>query len=179
MRNLLDRFYGLSLGLAAIFLFAICVIVLAQVGCNIFNSILKMATGTAGDYTIPSYAEFAGFFLAASSFLALAGTFRGGAHIRVSLILMQLSDPVRRVFEAIAVLLGLVMASYLCYYLAALMYESYEYGDMSPGIVPVELWIPQSALVLGTAVFSISLFDSFIQILRGAVRAHPDGGELE
>ncbi|MEI8632394.1 TRAP transporter small permease subunit [Vibrio sp. PP-XX7] len=41
---------------------------------------------------IPSSDDFAGFLLAASSFLGLAYTFRAGGHIRVSLFTAHLRN---------------------------------------------------------------------------------------
>ena len=40
--------------------------------------------------TIPSYADFAGFMLAAATFLAMPYTFRSAGHIRVTLITARL-----------------------------------------------------------------------------------------
>ena len=51
---------------------------------NLIDRISSLLTGQAIGLTIPSYADFTGFFLAASSFFALAHTHREGGHIRVS-----------------------------------------------------------------------------------------------
>ncbi|WP_259782723.1 TRAP transporter small permease [Aestuariispira ectoiniformans] len=179
MRNALDGLYKASTGLAAFFLLAICIMVLAQVGCNIANALIGWSTGVSGDYTIPSYAEFAGFFLAASSFFALAGTFRGGVHIRVNLMIQHLVGIKRRIVELWCVAVALVMTAYFSYYMLELVLESWEYNDMSPGIIPVPLWIPQSALALGLIVFTIALLDAFVAVLKGAEQAHgePDLAE--
>ena len=64
--------------LAATFIAAICLLVFAQVLLNLVDRIAKMTTGAAIGLAIPSYADFTGFFLAASSFLALAYTLREG-----------------------------------------------------------------------------------------------------
>ena len=85
LRRALDALYRLSGALAALFLVAICAIVLLQVGANCIDKIAEWTTGAPIGLVVPSYAEFAGFFLAASSFLALAWTLRHGGHIRVSL----------------------------------------------------------------------------------------------
>lgn len=172
MRNALDGLYKVSNGLAAFFLLAICLIVLAQVGCNITNALIGWFTGVSGDYTIPSYAEFAGFFLAASSFLALAGTFRGGVHIRVSLMIQHMGGLKRRIVELWCVSVALVMVAYFSYYMVTLVLESWEFGDMSTGIVPIPIWVPQSALALGLIVFTIALLDAFVSVLKGAEKAH-------
>lgn len=174
MRNALDGLYKVSNALAALFLLAICLMVLAQVACNIANSLIGWSTGVSGDYTIPSYAEFAGFFLAASSFLALAGTFRGGVHIRVNLMIQHMVGLKRRLVELWCVAAALAMTGYFTYYMITLVLESWEFNDMSPGLVPVPLWIPQSSLALGLIIFTIALMDAFVAVLKGAEKAHDE-----
>jgi len=55
--------------------------------------------------------------------------------------------------------------------------ESLEYYDLSPGIVPVPLWIPQAAMVLGLAVFTIALWDDFICTAAGWSPSTGNDGE--
>ncbi|MEO5621424.1 MAG: hypothetical protein ABIQ32_12915, partial [Sphingomicrobium sp.] len=81
MRNILDRLYQFSGGLAALAILAICLLITAQIG---FNIIARLG-GADLSYTIPSYADFAGYFLSTASFMALAYTLRAGGHIRVGL----------------------------------------------------------------------------------------------
>jgi TRAP-type C4-dicarboxylate transport system permease small subunit len=161
LRKALDRLYLISGAIAAIFLVLICLLVSMQV---IFNLITKLF-GTSVALTIPSYAEFAGFFLAAASFLALAYTLTRGGHIRVTLILQFLPKTARLVFEVIGLALSAATAIYATYFMARLMYESYKFGDLSPGIIAMPLWIPQMSLVLGLAILAIALLDLTISTL--------------
>ena len=124
-------------------------------------------TGEPIGLVVPSYAEFAGFFLAATSFLALPYTLRAGEHIRVSLLISHLSRPKRRIVELWCSGLGSGLAGYFTWYMALLVGESLRYGDVSPGMAPVALWIPQSAMALGLFVLTISLIDEFVRILSG------------
>lgn len=78
MRRVLDTLYRAAGGLAALFILAIVVLVFAQVGLNLADKITVGLTGKGLGVTIPSYADFTGFFLAAASFLALAYTLRAG-----------------------------------------------------------------------------------------------------
>ena len=48
------------------------------------------------DFVILSLNEICGYLLAAASFLALAGTLKAGAHIRVTMVLAALSERARR-----------------------------------------------------------------------------------
>ena len=99
MRRFLDNLYKWSGVLAATFIAAICVLVFAQVLLNLADRIAKMTTGSAIGLAIPSYADFTGFFLAASSFLALAYTLREGGHIRVSLFIQNAGPKARHFIE--------------------------------------------------------------------------------
>ena len=177
MRKALDFLYRASGAVAAAFLAAICFIVLLQVGANIIDVIAGWVTGRPIGLVVPSYAEFAGFFLAASSFLALAYTLRGGAHIRVSLILQHLPARAIRALEVWCTAVGAALAGYFAWFTIGLVLESLEFGDVSPGMVPVALWIPQTAMALGLVILTISLLDSFVEALRGEVPAYARGYE--
>jgi TRAP-type C4-dicarboxylate transport system permease small subunit len=139
MRVVLDGLYKVSGWLAAAFLLAIAVIVLLQVSANCVDVLAKWLLGSPFGLTVPSYSELAGFFLAASSFLALASAMRAGAHVRVELLLNRLGVQPRRWAEAWCAAAGTLIAGYFTWNAAALVRESFVYGDTSPGIVPVPL----------------------------------------
>ncbi len=172
MRIFLDKLYDVSGALAGVFLCAIALIVLTQVGLNVIDKVSEAVTGEAGGLVLPSYAEFAGYFLAASSFLAIAHMLRGGAHIRVNLIITRLSPGPRRMIELTCTGFGAVLAAYAAYWMALLTLESLEFGDVSPGIVPAPPWIPQTPLVIGLAIAAIFFLDAFVQVLRGGTPRH-------
>ncbi len=159
IRKILDNIYRCSGWLAAVFLLLICVLVICQVGCNLIDRVSALVTGTAVGLTIPSYADFTGFLLAASSFLALAYTLRSGSHIRVTLFFSHLGKRVQHILEGWCLLFAAVITCYFSWYTGYLLYESFIYNDLSPGMVAVPLWIPQTAMLLGLVILSISLLD--------------------
>jgi len=167
MRRYLDLLYRGSGALAAFFVVAIAVVTLLQVGANLANAVTGWVTGRAGDLLVPSYAEFGGFFLAAASFLALAYTLRAGGHIRVTLVIQHVAGSGRRGMELWCVGVGAVLAAYFTYYTISLMLESLEFGDVSFGMVPVPLWIPQAVMALGLIILTIALIDEFVAIVTG------------
>lgn len=182
MRSTLDRLYRASGILAAIFLAAICVVVLLQVGANLIDEIAEWITGEPIGLVVPSYAEFAGFFLAATSFLALAYTLRAGGHIRVLLVIQHLPGRPRRLAELWCLGLGATCAGYFAVYTLFLVGESYGFGDLSFGMVPVPLWIPQTAMALGLVILTIALIDEFFSVLFGAAPTYASAeetGELD
>ena len=167
MRRILDGLYRGSLMTSAGFIMAICAVVIGQVLLNLIDRVASVFFGAAIGLTIPSYADFTGFFLAAASFLALAGTLRDGGHIRVTLLIGVLPDKVRYALELWCVGLGLSISAYACWYMFALTYESWKYSDLSSGIIAVPLWIPQLSLALGLLVLMIAFLDELVCQLRG------------
>jgi TRAP-type C4-dicarboxylate transport system permease small subunit len=166
MRTFLDHIYRASGGLAAFFILAIVVLVFAQVCLNLADKIAAAVTGTGVGLTIPSYADFTGFFLAASTFLALAYALRAGGHIRVTLLTGRLPDGIRRVFEIVVVIVALAMSAFATWYVILLVYESIEFGDRSSGMVSVPLWLPQLPVALGLVILTLALADELIGLLR-------------
>lgn len=167
MRRALTAFYGACGWAGASFIMAICVVVLAQVG---FNAADKIAAATGLPrlgLSVPSYADFTGFFLAAASFLALASTLRSGAHIRVTLLTSRLGPTTGRWAELGALALALAVAAWFAWFTARLVIESWRYGDLSPGIVAVPLWLPQSAMLVGLVALSVALLDEFVAVAQG------------
>jgi TRAP-type C4-dicarboxylate transport system permease small subunit len=157
MRRFLDRLYRASGALAAIFLVAICVVVLLQVGANLIDIV--------------------SFFLAAASFLALAYTLRCGGHIRVSLVISHLGGAPRRAMELVCILIAAAISAYFTWFMLDLVIESFRYEDVSPGMVPVKLWIPQTSLALGLLVLVIALIDEFVSVLCGARPSYEANGD--
>ena len=155
IRKTLDRLYVGSGAIASLLIAAICLLVCTQV---IFNLITKFG-GRSINLTIPSYGDFAGYFLAASSFLALAYTLTRGGHIRVNLLLTRLPSRARWVAEIFSLAICSAVAWYATFYMLKLCLESYEFGDLSPGIVAVPQWIPQSTVLLGLSILSVALVD--------------------
>ncbi|MEM1383962.1 MAG: TRAP transporter small permease [Pseudomonadota bacterium] len=166
MRKALDTLYRASGIVAAVFLLAIAVTVLIQVGLNILDRIAVALTGTAVGLTLPSYAEFTGYFLTASTFFAGAYALKAGAHIRVTLVLQRLSPEARRRSELVCAVIGAVFAAYFTGWVGLLAWESWVFGDVSPGIVPVPIWIPQLSMVIGLLILTIALIDEAVVIAR-------------
>ncbi len=155
MRALLDGLYKLSGALAAFFLAAIATLILAQIIGRFFNVL------------VPSANDFAGFSMAASSFLALAYTFRAGGHIRVTLVILRLPAGARRGFELGALAAGAALVAFFAWHAVLLVLDSWEYDDLSGGLIAIPLWIPQCGMALGLIVLAVALVDELVQVTRG------------
>lgn len=155
MRRSLDYLFKFSAGLAAIFLVAIALLILASSLGRFFGIAVHDAN------------ELAGFSLAAGTFLALGPALRAGTHIRVLIVLSHLKGGVRRVVETITLALASFLGGYFAYWMAVLAEESFSYGDTSPGVLAFPLWIPQAAMALGLAVFTIAMLEALFDVARG------------
>ena len=155
MRIFLDRLYAGAGYLAGACIVLITVMILVQIVGRWFGVI------------IPSTEDFSGYLLAGSAFLALAHTFRQGGHIRVTLLIHRFSPSVQRPLMGLMLLLFAVMVGWGSYHLSFLVYESWDFGDLSQGYIPVPLWIPQLPMALGGVIFFIALLDDFVGVVQG------------
>ena len=164
MRNALDGLYRISGVLAAFCLVLICLIVAGQVAGRVVDAIALAVAGRSFGFYIPSAAEFSGFLFAASSFLALANTLRHGDHIRVLLCLSRFSDRARRGAEIWCLIFAAGFAGFFAAHAILLVLDSRAFGEVSVGIVPVDLWIPQGFMALGLVVLTIAALDDLVAV---------------
>ena len=177
MRPFLDGLYRTSGWISAGFIAAICALVFTQVILNIIDRLSSLATGSAIGLSIPSYADFTGFFLASASFFALAFTLREGGHIRVTLFIQHTSPRLRRVIEFWCIGLATAVSIYFAWYMGLLVLEAFEFNDLSSGMIPVPLWIPQTGMLAGLVTLSIALIDELHRMFSGANPSYHNKGE--
>jgi len=163
MRRALDRLYGAAGALAGFFLVAIGVLVL-----------LSIVTRLMGLY-VAGLTAYAGYAMAASSFLALAYTFGKGGHIRVALFIDKVTGKARRGAELWCLAVGSFLAVYLAWFSVKMVQVSYTLGDVSESADATPLWIPQIAMALGAVLFAVALADRLVCVAFGApVVPRPD-----
>ena len=155
MRVFLDLLYRISGYLAAFFLFAIGATIVAQIVGRFF--------GVAIDAT-----ELSGFCLAASSFLGLAYTLKGGTHVRVNLLIRGFTGSAKKGIELWCCGAGALATGYFAVNAVKFAYESFVFGDISPGLIAAPFWIPQSGMAAGAVILTIALIDEFVRIVKGA-----------
>ncbi len=177
MRTFLDRLYLLSGVASAVCLVLICLVVVAQVTLRFIDNIAFLLTGDRYGLMVPSAAEFSGFFLAAASFLALAYTLRHGAHIRVNLFIRNIHGRRRNLIEIFCLTAAAGISIFFAWNTFLMVMDSWQFHEVSFGIVPVPLWIPQSAMFAGLVILSIAILDDLVTVLRGlppSYRAHEE-----
>ena len=113
----------------------------------------------------PGAASYAGYSMAAASFFAFAHALNRGAHIRVGLLLSAVGPAARRWVEVWCFAIGAAAAWFLARYAINLVSWSWKLGDVSQGQDATPLWIPQSAMAIGSVVFAIALTDHLLQLI--------------
>lgn len=172
MGLVLQKLYDLCGAIAGGLILCICLLISAQILLNAFG---RFSPGTLPS-TIPSYADFSGYMLAGATFLALAHTLRAGGHIRVNLVTGRLPQQGQFVVEGIVLLLASCLVGYATWFMGGLVLESLHYGDVSNGIIPIPLWIPQIVATFGIGLLLVAIAHTFVDLVQAGkpVLSTPD-----
>jgi TRAP-type C4-dicarboxylate transport system permease small subunit len=123
--------------------------------------------------------EISGFLLAAAIFLGLAYTFHSGAHIRMTSLIHNATGRGKRNIELFCTALSALAAAYFTGHVVAMVIDSYNFGDRSPGLMAVPFWIPQIPMAIGIAVLAIAFVDEFVSVLSGKIPNFKDVEQME
>ena len=168
MRRALDTLYRAALWVSAFCLVSIALMVGVQLSARLLDGALGLLHLPRTDFVILSLNEIGGYLLAAASFLALGGTLKAGAHIRVTLVLATLSERARRYAELWAFGFAATVAAYMTVHLTHFAWISFRFHEVSPGVIRVPLVYPQVTMALGALILTVALVDElFIVASRG------------
>jgi TRAP-type C4-dicarboxylate transport system permease small subunit len=156
MRRLLDALYALGAGLAALSLLGIFLIMMAQV---VMRELARQ---------LPAADDISAYLCVATTFFALAATFKRGELIRVGIVVDRLSPAARRVAELLALTLAAGVMGYVTRWTFADMLFSWEIEEVAQGTVAIPLWIPKLAMPLGAGLLLLAILDEFVTVLRGS-----------
>ena len=166
MRAILDKIYAAALYLSAACLVSIVLLVGAQLGGRLIDGTLRVLGLEPIGIVILSLAELSGSLLAAASFLALAGTLKAGAHIRITMLLQTLPMRARYPLELWAFGASALFSAYIAWQITNFAWISFQFGEVSPGVVRFPLGVPQAAMAVGAIILTIALVDEFLTVLR-------------
>lgn len=155
MRRCLDGLYLVAGWLAGGFLLAIFVLM------------MLLSAGRPLGISVPAGDDFVAWCMAAMAFLALAHTFRSGELIRVGLVIERLSGRARHVVELGALAIGTAFVGFFAFNAAEMTWQSWQFNDMSQGVVAVPLWIPQLGYSGGLCILFVAFLDELVHVLRG------------
>ena len=148
----LDGLYTAGGVLASLFLIAILVLIVAQM--------VARWTST----TFSGAPNYAGYCMAAASFLAFAHALNRGAHIRVSILLNALGTH-KYWLEFFCFLVGSAASSYLAWYAIRANIWSHKFNDISQGQDATPIWIPQLGMSVGAVLLAVCFWDNLIRLL--------------
>ena len=150
----LNKIYKFSGYIAATFLILVAVFILIGISSRIFG------------FYIRGLAEYSGYCMASASFFALAYTFVEGGHIRITLFLEKLSGKKKQLVETWCLLIASFFSGYLAFYFIKMLIISYKFQERSEGADEILIWIPQTGVAIGSAIFFISVFHQLILNLK-------------
>ena len=155
MRKFLDALYNGAAALAALFMVLLLIMVLLSV------------IGRELGFYIRGTDAYAGYFMAAAGFLALAHTLKKGEHIRVTLLINAVKGPYKKAIEVWALAAAVALSALFAYYSVKLSINSFQFNDVSTGNDATPLWIPQISMGAGAVILLIAFIDELMLELLG------------
>ena len=160
LRRALDGLYDISAGLAALSLLSIFLVMMAQVALR------EMNIQFAGADDLSAY------LCVATTFFALARTFKNGELIRVGLAIDKLAPRARRLLEIIVLLMAAIAVGTIVWFTLNDVFFAIEIEEVAQGTVAFPLWIPKLAMPIGAGVLLIAILDELIRVLVGEVPSY-------
>lgn len=154
MRSWLDPLYKFLGALGALFILATLLIEVVNI------------VGRQIGFSMAGVDAYAGYTLAAGSFLALAAALRHGDHIRVTLLIQRVTGRPRWWIEVFCLSLATFLTGYFAYFAARLVWGSYTYHDVSQNVDATPLWIPQLSMAIGLAGLFLAFLEELVYALR-------------
>lgn len=136
---------------------------------------LNIATRLVDGWSISGLDGYAGYSIAAAFFLALPSALLHGDHIRVTSVLDHVPQRVRTWLVTWALVVGLLISSYLAWFSCRLVWMSHLYHDVAPTGDATPMWIPQLSMALGTVGFALAFLHALVNQLRGQAFFHASG----
>ena len=151
--NYLRSLYRLSGYIAAFFLILVAIFILTGIASRIFG------------FYIRGLAEYSGYSMAASSFLALAYTFGEKGHIRITLFLEKFKENIKRILNLWCLFVTTFFSGFLSYYFIKMLIISIKFGERSEGADEILIWIPQLSVAIGSTIFFLCVTHNFILLI--------------
>ena len=105
--------------------------------------------------------------MAASSFFALSYTFYDKAHIRITLFLEKLKPVKKKLIEIWCLFVATIFSAFLAFYFIKMTIVSIQFDERSEGADEILIWIPQSAVAIGSLIFFICVLHHFVYSILG------------
>ncbi len=122
--------------------------------------------GRMAGVTLGGHDAYAGYFLAAGSFFALAYALQRGDHIRVTLFIGRLHGRARLAAEVFCLAVATFLSGYFAWYACRLAWGSWRFNDISTEVDATPLWIPQLSMALGVTALFLAFAEELLHVLR-------------
>tara|TARA_E500000331_G_C16994673_1_gene599294 strand:- start:258 stop:749 length:492 start_codon:yes stop_codon:yes gene_type:complete len=153
INNYLNNLYKLSGNIAAAFLLLVAIFILIGIASRLFG------------FYVRGLAEYSGYCMAASSFLALAYTFNEKGHIRITLFLEKANKRIKRFLELWCLSIATFFSGFLSFYFIKMLIISIDFKERSEGADEIYIWIPQTTVAIGSTIFFICVLHNFILLI--------------
>ena len=109
--------------------------------------------------------EYSAYFYTALVMLGLGHTLRQGGHIRITLLSARLGRGAARLLDLTALAVALALCSFALYHSVLMVYDGYVLKMNADSISETPIWIPQTLVPLGLALFDLQLAAEFLRRL--------------
>ena len=152
IRKLLDGLYTAS-GVMA----ALCLIVILGL------IVVQMVARWTGE-VFPGAPDYAGYAMAAASFLAFANALNKGSHIRVSILLNAVGERAKYWLEVWCFSVATAVAWYIAYYIWVMRGYAIRFNDVSQGQDATPIAIAQFPILVGSIILAIAVTDNLVSL---------------
>lgn len=160
LRRGLDLLYAAAAALAALSLLGIFLMMMAQVAAR------ELGRQLSGVDDLTAY------LCVATTFFALAATFKRGELIRVGMVIETLRPRPRRLVELGVLALAAAVVGYMVWWTAQDTLFSWELEEVAQGTVPWLIWVPKMAMPLGAGLLLVAILDEFVRVAAGHLPAY-------
>lgn len=116
--------------------------------------------------------EYAGYFMCALTFSALAYTLKERGHIRMTFLHKVVKGHPRLILDTVCYVIGFLFCFYLSYFNSMFFWDSVIVGSQSMQISETYLAVPQFFLALGALMLMIQFLGEFLRsilMLKGVI----------
>ena len=150
----IERLSDVLAKLSALVLGLMTLLILVEIFLwNIFNKTTLIAD------------EYSAYGLAALIFLGAGYTLKEKGHIRITLVLGRLPQRLALVVELLAGSTATIFVGYITWQLMRMALSTWRYGSTSGTLTGTPLWVPQSLIVVGAAVFTLQMAVETVKVM--------------
>lgn len=155
-----DWLARLSGFVGAVLMALIAILIIAEVGMRwLFN------------YSLPFAWEYAAYCMGGAVFLGAAFTLRTDGHIRVNLLIENVSKPVARRIDMLCSVIGVAICGFLTNAMALKTLDDFRSGSVAPTPTETPLALSDGAIALG---FLLLMLQMIARLARLALHEPPE-----